>query len=59
MSHGQNSGSCGTDGGLASVLEDLSVSHQPNHRPRLLERPVNSILLHFEPIFKMLIYVIA
>ena len=59
MSHGPSSNSYGTDGGLASLLENLSVSHQPNHQPRLLERPVNSILLHFEPIFKMLIYVIA
>ena len=46
MSHGPDSTSHGTDGGLAGILENLGVSHQPNHQPRHLERPVGTILLH-------------
>ena len=42
MSHGPDTIVHGTDGGLASALENLSVSHQPRH----LERPVGPILLH-------------
>ena len=43
MSQGLHSTSHGTDGGLASALDNLSVSHQPRH----LERPVGYILLHY------------
>ena len=46
MSHGPNSIANGTDGSLASVLENLSVSNQPSYQSRHLERPVGPILLH-------------